>query len=491
MGEQMRQSLFVISFGIAALWGSLAFAACPSGGVTLEAYVYGCPTATAPYGSGLRIPAISASTVFPNSATEYIAANTLADLTTAQTLAIKTLTSPTINGGTLGSGAWTVSAGSPTRYLGFDSGNNAVTGSPAGSGNMTGSGATTTNNILCSNNTGGTLNTAIDCGYSTSTFLARASNLSDVANAATARNNLLTATGGGTPTRYIGLDGSNIVVTGTPAGGGGLTVGTTSIASGTNYGLLFNNTGSVLGNTGVGTAGQVLTSNGAGVAPSFQAGGGGGSGITGTTNGQVAVASGATTIGSSLPLSGSGGSAAQVVSASTASKTNAHLAVWDSLGGLVDGGLTVGTTAIASGTNYGVLYNNTGSVLGNTGVGTTGQVLTSNGAGVAPTFQAATGGGNATVATGISAAGTNQGTATVLTAVWTEVSTVGSGQGVLQKTPVLGERQMVANNGANTLLVYPVSGGTFDSLSANAAVSVGVGGRVAMYCLSTTHCDTK
>ena len=320
----MRQSLFAISFGAAALWGSLAFAACPTGGATLEAYIYGCPQASAPYVSSLRIPAISASTVFPNSATEYIPADTLADLTSAQTLSGKTLTNPTINGGVLGSGAWTVSAGTPTRYLGFDSGNNPVTGTPGGGGggsgtvtsitaaapltggtittagtigigltngnwfvgngsnipaattpsaaldsafgstqggvlyrsasawsylapgvsgqffetlgnganpqwatpggggNVSGPGSSVNTNFACWNGTSGTL--LSDCGYNTSHFLVTTSNLSDLSNVATGRNNLLAATSGGTPTRYLGLDGSNNVVTGTPAGGGSVSI---------------------------------------------------------------------------------------------------------------------------------------------------------------------------------------------------------------------------------------------------------------------------
>jgi hypothetical protein len=120
------------------------------------------------------------------------------------------------------------------------------------------------------------------------------------------------------------------------------------------------------------------------------------------------------------------------------------------------------------------------------GIGSTGNVLTV--AGGLPSWAVPAA---ASVATAISAAGTTQGTATVLATDWAEVSTVGSGEGVVQSTPVAGKSQLVANNSATTLLVYPVSGGTFDSLSANVAVSVGAGGRVRLYCFSTTHCDTK
>jgi hypothetical protein len=53
------------------------------------------------------------------------------------------------------------------------------------------------------------------------------------------------------------------------AGAAGLTVGTTAISGGTDGGVLFNDGGN-LGNTAAGTAGFVLTSNGAGGDPTFQ-----------------------------------------------------------------------------------------------------------------------------------------------------------------------------------------------------------------------------
>lgn len=58
------------------------------------------------------------------------------------------------------------------------------------------------------------------------------------------------------------------------------------------------------------------------------------------------------------------------------------------------------------------------------------------------------------VALGISAAGTNQATATVLTKTFNRIDTVGSGTGVKEDTtnPVT---RTVQNNGANDLLWYP------------------------------------
>ena len=53
-------------------------------------------------------------------------------------------------------------------------------------------------------------------------------------------------------------------------GAGSITVGSTAISGGTSHGVLLNSTGD-LGNTGAGTAAQVLTSNGASADPTFQA----------------------------------------------------------------------------------------------------------------------------------------------------------------------------------------------------------------------------
>ena len=73
------------------------------------------------------------------------------------------------------------------------------------------------------------------------------------------------------------------------------------------------------------------------------------------------------------------------------------------------------------------------------------------------------------LSTAVSAAGTNLATATLLTAANSIVTTVGAGAGVrLPVTPTVSakDRLHVANHGANTLAVYPPSGG---ALSANTA----------------------
>jgi hypothetical protein len=71
----------------------------------------------------------------------------------------------------------------------------------------------------------------------------------------------------GTPTVFVGLDASNHMVTGSPSGSG--TVGNCTTADALAYYAATGTTTSCL--AGVGTSGQVLTSNGTGVAPTFQA----------------------------------------------------------------------------------------------------------------------------------------------------------------------------------------------------------------------------
>ena len=73
------------------------------------------------------------------------------------------------------------------------------------------------------------------------------------------------------------------------------------------------------------------------------------------------------------------------------------------------------------------------------------------------------------VATAISAGGTVQANATALTKEMNIVSTVVSGAGVVLPTAVAGMVIIITNTSANSLLVYPASGGTINSLAANAA----------------------
>lgn len=78
-------------------------------------------------------------------------------------------------------------------------------------------------------------------------------------------------------------------------------------------------------------------------------------------------------------------------------------------------------------------------------------------------------------ATSVSAAGTTQGTATELLSADNEVTTVGSGAGViLASAGSAGDEQTIFNAGANPLKVYPVSGMKLNALTANAPMILAV-----------------
>lgn len=87
---------------------------------------------------------------------------------------------------------------------------------------------------------------------------------------------------------------------------------------------------------------------------------------------------------------------------------------------------------------------------------------------------------------GISAAGTTQGTATALVSDITQVSTVGSGQGVILPSSEPGKIFRVVNKGANALLVYPPSGSQINALAANAGFSLAVDAAQEFFCATTT-----
>lgn len=83
----------------------------------------------------------------------------------------------------------------------------------------------------------------------------------------------------------------------------------------------------------------------------------------------------------------------------------------------------------------------------------------------------------------VSAAGTTQGTATVLTEMFNIVTTVAAGAGVM----VTASYTKVWNGGANSLLVYPPSGAQFDAVGTNLPVSVGFGGAIEIIMTSSTQ----
>lgn len=90
----------------------------------------------------------------------------------------------------------------------------------------------------------------------------------------------------------------------------------------------------------------------------------------------------------------------------------------------------------------------------------------------------------------VSAAGTSQGTATLLTTANNVVTTVGAGSGVrLPVTPTVSknDRLHVANHGANTLAVYPPVGGKFGTASTNVPAMIAPGKCADFFCIDGTN----
>jgi hypothetical protein len=86
----------------------------------------------------------------------------------------------------------------------------------------------------------------------------------------------------------------------------------------------------------------------------------------------------------------------------------------------------------------------------------------------------------------MSAAGTTQGTATVLTCAFNEVITATSNQGVIMPSTV-GAEIVVWNTTAVSIKVYPPSGWSIDSGSTNAAVTLTTGTKGRWIALSTSR----
>ena len=91
------------------------------------------------------------------------------------------------------------------------------------------------------------------------------------------------------------------------------------------------------------------------------------------------------------------------------------------------------------------------------------------------------------VATGISAAGTTQGTATALTKEINVVATVSASQGVRLPTAVAGMVITITNTSGTELLVYPATGGKINTLGTNISYGVGAGATIQFITPTTTQ----
>ena len=87
----------------------------------------------------------------------------------------------------------------------------------------------------------------------------------------------------------------------------------------------------------------------------------------------------------------------------------------------------------------------------------------------------------------VSAAGSNQGNATALTVDYNVVTTVAASTGVKLPTATAGRRIVIVNKGANTLRIYPATGGTIDALAENAAIQIAANGSIEIMASSATQ----
>ena len=85
--------------------------------------------------------------------------------------------------------------------------------------------------------------------------------------------------------------------------------------------------------------------------------------------------------------------------------------------------------------------------------------------------------------TDLTATGSTSSDALALTSVFNQVSTTAASTGVMLPSTEMGEDIVVANDGANTLTVYPQSGSTIDG---SASVSIAAGKRRIFFAFSNT-----
>ena len=186
-----------------------------------------------------------------------------------------------------------------------------------------------------------------------------------------------------------------------------------------------------------------------------------------------------TTVYPTFTTSSANGNSSAVFNTSiSANLANASITATTFVGALSGAATTAGTANSVAGANVsGAVSSATtaGTVTtpaqGNiTSVGTLTS-LNSSGNITAPSYIANTGYFVRSVNASVSAAGTTQGTGTILTTEFNRVSTVASGAGVVLPTAVAGIAIVIVNTSANTLLVYPASGAAINSLATNVGYS--------------------
>ena len=94
---------------------------------------------------------------------------------------------------------------------------------------------------------------------------------------------------------------------------------------------------------------------------------------------------------------------------------------------------------------------------------------------------------NTTVSATVTAAGTNQGTATAITSTVSFITSAAAGTGVILPTPDIGTKATIVNHGANPINIYPAVGHTIDNGAANAPLLLPQGCAVDLIGSSSTN----
>jgi hypothetical protein len=319
--------------------------------------------------------------------------------------------------------------------------------------------------------------------------------------------NDITLTAGGTS----GGDAGNTTIAGGTAGGanigGSLTLRSGDTSSTGNAGVVTIHADSIYRGGGVTIRGGNSAGNSIAGANLSLLGGNSTNGSTSGSGGNVTITAGSSVTGGTsggnvsinggLTTSGSGG---YVVLSTGATSLTERLRI------LANGAWSIGTGGAATGTS-GQLLTSTGATTAPTwqspAVSVTSNVATANQTTVSGATGAVTIGlasvliapGSLQITTSlqtsatnsITAAGTTQGTGTVLTTDYAVVTTTASGTGVVLPAGLAGRTVRVTNRGANALLVYPASGAQIDALGSNVAISVIVNGTLQINAISATQ----
>lgn len=245
-----------------------------------------------------------------------------------------------------------------------------------------------------------------------------------------------------------------------------LVVGGTQVSGGTDNALLIQAAGGVLGEIGAGTTGQVLTGVTGGppvwAAPTVAALSVGSTQITGGVNNTLLIQAAGGVLGEVGV-----GTTGQVLTGVTGGPP-----VWASP---TAGSLTVGSTAIASGTDNTLLIQAAGGVLGEVGAGTTGQVLTGVTGG--PPVWASPAAASITVGTTVVSGGTSTRILYDNAGIVGQYAITGTGNVMMGTNPTI--TGTILKNGASVLPWYNVqtdfgvdmTGATDSTAAWNAAVA--------------------